>query len=135
MNHRPKVGVAIIIVRNEQVLLVKRQNSLGAGTWSTPGGHLEYSETLEFCAAREAKEEVGLDVANIHFRALTNDVFETEGKHYITVWMEGEAASGEPEICADYEVAEVGWFAWDSLPAPLFLPLENLLKRNSYPPQ
>ena len=135
MNQIPNVGVAIIITRNNQVLLVKRKNVHGAGSWSTPGGHLDFGESPEFCAAREAKEEVGLDVVNIQFRAITNDVFETYGKHYISIWMDGESLSGEPNISADYEVAELGWFSWDSLPEPLFLPLENLLKGNCYPPK
>jgi len=135
MKQVPKVGVAILITKNNQVLLIKRKNVHGAGSWSTPGGHLDFGESPEFCAAREAKEEVGLDVVNIHFRAITNDVFETYGKHYISIWMDGEPLSGEPRISADYEVAELGWFAWDSLPRPLFLPFENLLKGNSYPPK
>jgi 8-oxo-dGTP diphosphatase len=135
MNQAQNVGLAIIITRNNQVLLVKRKNVHGAGSWSTPGGHLEFGETPEFCAAREVKEEVGLDVGNIRFRAITNDVFEKYGKHYITIWMDGESKSGEANITADYEVAELGWFAWDSLPEPLFLPFENLLKGNSYPPK
>jgi len=42
---------------------------------------------------------------------------------------------GEPTIAAEREVAELSWFAWDSLPQPLFLTLENLLKKNSYPPK
>jgi 8-oxo-dGTP diphosphatase len=135
MTTEPKVGVAIIITRNDKVLLMKRKGVDGLGTWSTPGGHLEYGETPEQCAAREAKEEVGLDVTDIHFRALTNDVFESSGRHYITLWMHGENKSGEPGIAAEHEVAEIGWFAWDALPAPLFLPLQNLLNRESYPPK
>jgi 8-oxo-dGTP diphosphatase len=135
MNQAPNVGVAIIISRNRKVLLVKRKNVHGAGSWSTPGGHLDFGESPEACAAREAKEEVGLDVINICFRAITNDVFETYGKHYISIWMDGECLHGEPKIAADYEVAELGWFDWDSLPQPLFLPIENLLKGNSYPPK
>jgi 8-oxo-dGTP diphosphatase len=135
MNQVPKVGVAIIITRNDQVLLVKRKNVHGAGSWSTPGGHLDFGESPEFCAAREAKEEVGLDVVDIRFRAITNDIFGREEKHYISIWMDGECLSGEPRIAADYEVAELGWFAWASLPEPLFLPFENLLKGNSYPPK
>jgi 8-oxo-dGTP diphosphatase len=135
MNQEPKVGVAIIITRNNQVLLVKRKNVHGAGSWSTPGGHLDFGETPESCAAREAKEEVGMDVVNIRFRAITNDFFEMYGKHYISIWMDGECLSGEPIISADYEVAELGWFEWDSLPEPLFLPFENLLRGISYPPK
>ena len=135
MNPEPRVGVAIIVTKENQVLLMKRKGIHGQGTWSTPGGHLELGETPEQCAAREAKEEVGLDVVDIRFRAVTNDVFEETANHYITIWMEGRTTSNDPTIASENEVAEIGWFAWDSLPEPLFLSLENLLEANSYPPK
>jgi 8-oxo-dGTP diphosphatase len=128
------VGVAIIITKNDRLLLIKRKGAHGHGTWSTPGGHLEYGETPEQCARREAMEEVGVDVEDIRFRAVTNDIFDATGRHYITLWMEGELI-GEPTIAAEREVSEMGWFAWDELPEPLFIPLENLVKKNSYPPK
>jgi 8-oxo-dGTP diphosphatase len=134
MNQPPKVGVAIIVTRNNQVLLMKRKGPHGTGTWSTPGGHLDFGEAPEHCAAREAQEEVGINVTDIHFRAVTNDIFESTGRHYITLWMEG-TAMGEPTVAAEREVSEIGWFAWDQLPEPLFLPLENFVKQNSYPPK
>jgi 8-oxo-dGTP diphosphatase len=135
MSQEPKVGVAIIITQEDQVLLMKRKGIHGTGTWSTPGGHLDFGETPEQCAAREAKEEVGLDVTEIRFRSITNDIFDQQGRHYITIWMNGKSTSGEPTIAAEKEVAEIGWFAWNAFPQPLFLPLENLLKENSYPPK
>src|SRR5512132_2586848 len=106
MRQEPKVGVTII-TKDDQVLLMKRKGVHGTGTWSTPGGHLDFGETPEQCAAREAKEEVGLDVADIRFRAVTNDVFVQQGKHYITIWMDGKSTSGEPTIAAENEVAEI----------------------------
>jgi 8-oxo-dGTP diphosphatase len=135
MNPEPKVGVAIIITKDDRVLLMKRKGIHGKGTWSTPGGHLDFGETPEQCAAREAKEEVGLDVVDIRFRAVTNDIFEISERHYLTIWMEGKSISNDPMIAAEDEVEEIGWYAWDALPRPLFLPLENLLKENSYPPK
>ena len=134
MSQEPKVGVAII-TQEDQVLLMKRKGVHGTGTWSTPGGHLDFGETPEQCAAREAKEEVGLDVIDIRFRSITNDIFDQQGRHYITIWMNGKSTSGEPTIAAEKEVAEIGWFAWNAFPQPLFLALENLLKENSYPPK
>src|SRR5512138_2506519 len=128
MNQTPKVGTAIIITRENKVLLMKRKGPHGHGTWSTPGGHLEFGETPEQCAQREAKEEVGMDVTEARFRAVTNDMFEDEGRHYITIWMDCQTLPQAPVIAAEREVAELGWFAWDALPSPLFLPLENLLK-------
>jgi 8-oxo-dGTP diphosphatase len=127
------VGVAIIVTRGNQVLLLKRLNVHGAGSWSTPGGHLDFGETPEECAIREAREETGLDIINISFKAITNDVFETENKHYISIWMEGEYQSGEAVLAAPYESSEIGWFDWDKLPQPLFLPFQNLLNGNRYP--
>ena len=128
------VGVGIIITKNDQVLLLKRKNVHGDGTWSTPGGHLEFGESPEKCAIREAKEETGVDVANVKFRAITNDVLTAESKHYITIWMEARYLTGDPRVNAVYEMSEVGWFTWDALPQPLFLPLRNLLTGNCYPP-
>jgi 8-oxo-dGTP diphosphatase len=133
MTQQPKVGVALLITQGDRVLLVKRKGVHGEGTWSTPGGHLEYGESPEACALREAQEETGVRAKNITFRAITNDIFVESGKHYITVWMQGDYDSGEPCINAPYEVAEVGWFAWESLPEPRFLPLVNLLTGVCYP--
>ena len=132
--NQPRVGVAAIIVRNNRVLLIRRKNVHGAGSWSTPGGHLDFGETPEQCAIRETQEEVGIEIKDVQFIAVTNDFFEASEKHYITLWMVGTYVSGEPKIAADYEVAEVGWFDWESLPSPLFIPFENLVNQRSYPP-
>ena len=64
--NEPRVGVAALIWKAGQVLLIKRQNVRGAGTWSTPGGHLEYSESLEDCARREAFDRVGIETPYPH---------------------------------------------------------------------
>jgi 8-oxo-dGTP diphosphatase len=126
--------VGVIVEKNGQVLLLKRKNVHGAGSWSTPGGHLEYGESPEECAIREVKEETGVNIGDVEFRAFTNDLFEASEKHYITIWMEGRLLSGEPIVNASYEASDVGWFAWDALPKPLFLSFQNLLEGRCYPP-
>lgn len=133
MDQKPQVGTAILITSDDKVLLMKRKGPHGAGTWSPPGGHLDFGESLEACAAREAKEEVGVEVVDIRFRAVTNDIFAEEGRHYITIWLEGKPV-GQPYIAAEKEVEEIGWFRWDALPQPLFLPLENFVRGKRYPP-
>jgi 8-oxo-dGTP diphosphatase len=135
MNQNINIGVGIIITKDNQVLLMKRKDIHGKGTWTTPGGYLDFGETPEQCAAREAKEEVGLEVVDIRFRAITNDLFETTGRHYISIWMVGRSLSDDPVVTAKEEIEELGWFAWDALPQPLFLSFENLLNENSYPPK
>jgi len=130
----PRVGVGVIITKGQEVLLLRRKNVHGAGTWSTPGGHLDFGESPAECAIRETREETGLDIETVQFRAITNDVFAAEGRHYITIWMEGRWSAGEPTVAAPYESSEVAWFAWDALPQPLFLPLQHLLDGHCYPP-
>ena len=105
----------------------------GAGTWAPPGGHLDFGETPEACAIREAREETGLALHAVRFLALTNDVFTAEDRHYITIWMEAVEYSGELSLNTPEEAAQFGWFAWDALPQALFLPFRNLLAGNSYP--
>ena len=124
---RPMVGVAVLVTRGDRVLLLKRHGSHGAGSWACPGGHLEFGETPEQCGIRETFEEVGLAINQLRFKAITNDLFVPEDKHYITIWMEGECKSGEPTIAAPDEMSALGWFTWDALPEPLFLPLANLV--------
>jgi 8-oxo-dGTP diphosphatase len=132
MSEIPCVGVGVIITRNNQVLLLKRKSVHGADSWSTPGGHLDFGESPEACAIREAKEETDIDITAVKFKAVTNDVFEVEGKHYITLWMEGEYLSGEAKVNAAYEMSEVGWFSWDELPESLFSPFRSLLTGQCY---
>ena len=47
MPKTPGVGVGIIITKDEQVLSLRRKDVHGAGSWSTPGGHLEFSVDKE----------------------------------------------------------------------------------------
>jgi 8-oxo-dGTP diphosphatase len=127
---RPKVGVAIIVVKDFKVLLGKRVSSHGSGTWQFPGGHLEFGEPIEDCAKRELFEETGLTIINIRSGPYTNDIFKTEQKHYITLFVIADYDSGvltvkEPNKCETW-----GWFSWSQLPEPQFLPIQNLIKQN-----
>jgi 8-oxo-dGTP diphosphatase len=133
MEQRPRVGVGVLVRRGGKILLGKRRGSHGEGAWAAPGGHLEFREALEACARREVREETNLDVTNVHVRTVTNDIFEHENRHYVTIFMVCDYASGdlktmEPDKCEGWE-----WFAWDALPHPLFLPLVNLLTTDFNP--
>jgi 8-oxo-dGTP diphosphatase len=135
MTQKPQVGTATIITKDDKVLLMKRKGPHGAGTWSPPGGHLDFGETPETCAAREAQEEVGLEVRGLQFRGVTNDVFEESKQHYITLWLEAGSFSGDPVIVSEVEVDEIGWFRWDDLPQPLFRPLDTYVNRKNFLPK
>jgi 8-oxo-dGTP diphosphatase len=124
-----RVGVAAIIFNQEGFLLLhKRKGRHEGGTWSVPGGHLNFGETPEEACVREAMEEVGVEIGNVRFYGITNDVFAHTGRHYITLWYRAEHIDGEPRIAAPEEVEEVGWFPLDAIPSPVFLSLKHLLE-------
>ena len=66
MSNEVRVGVAVIIMRQNTILLGERIGAHGANTWATPGGHLEFGEAVEQCAIREVYEETGLNLSLIH---------------------------------------------------------------------
>jgi 8-oxo-dGTP diphosphatase len=130
---RPIIGVAGIIVKEQKILLGKRKSELGKGTWGFPGGKLEFNETLEACLNRELLEETSLIVPNCHLATFTNDIFEKEKAHYVTLYLRAYYESGEPKIMEPDKCEKWEWFYWCSLPRPLFLPIENLLKQGYDP--
>jgi 8-oxo-dGTP diphosphatase len=129
------VCVAVLIRHGDRVLLNRRRNNRGAGSWAPIVGHMQYGETPEQCAIRETREETGVEIGNVKFRVITNDVFQAEHEHYITIWMESNYVSGKPHVNAPDEESDVQWFFWHSLPQPLFLSLQHVLDGQTYPSQ
>ena len=129
----PRVGVGIIILRENLVLLGKRKGSHGAGTWALPGGHLEFGESVEDCARRETEEETGLRLKLIKPGPYTNDLMPSEGRHYVTVFVRASTEPGEPRVLEPEKCEGWAWFKWSALPENLFLPLKNLLKQGFAP--
>lgn len=120
------VAVGILVLRNGLVLLGKRRGSHGAGTWSAPGGRMEFGETIEECARRELREEAGIELHKYTMGPYTNDVFEDVRQHYVTMLIVARETTGEPQNIEPEKCEGWSWHAWEALPEPLFLPLRNL---------
>ncbi len=60
---KPLPGVGVVIIRDGCLLLIKRGRGANAGLWAVPGGKVEFGETRRAAAAREAREETGLEVS------------------------------------------------------------------------
>jgi 8-oxo-dGTP diphosphatase len=111
------VGVGAIIVRDDQVVLVKRGRAPLAGEWSIPGGLLEVGETLRQGAEREAQEETGLSVRATELLGVFERLVPDEEKriryHYVLIDFLCEVVSGELKAAGD--AADARWFLLDEL--------------------
>lgn len=115
---RPLVGVGVVFVKGGKVFLAKRQGSHGEATWASAGGHLETGESLEECARREAREELGVEVGSLIFLCVSNII--AYGKHYLDIEFLGEIGEQEPRLAEPEAFSEYGWFDLFDLPDPLF---------------
>lgn len=129
----PRVGVGVIIIRGTKILLGKRKNSHGDGAWSFPGGHLEAGESISECAIRESKEETDLHVSPFMYGPFTNDIFEKEQRHYVTVFVLAYCEEGSPKVMEPEKCVEWIWVEWHKMPTPLFLPVKHLLEMDFSP--
>ncbi len=110
-----------------------RKGAHGEGSWSVPGGHLDFGETIEEGARREVLEETGLTISNAKIAGVTNDIFKKEGKHYVTIWMTSDWKSGKPKITEPDKFLDIDWYDFKTLPKNLFLPWKKLLKSDFFP--
>ncbi len=133
MEKVPRIGVGVVIRKDNKILLGKRKNAHGTGSWCPPGGHLEFMESIEDCARRETEEEVGLKIKNIQKAVYTEDFFKLEDRHYITMLVTTDWESGEPELREPEKCEEWKWFPWDELPEPLFLSMKNHIDQGYRP--
>ncbi|MEI4194593.1 NUDIX hydrolase [Roseovarius sp. E0-M6] len=113
MTQYPKLAALAVLLRDDQVLLVKRRNEPDAGLWGFPGGHVELGETAMEAAARELCEETG--VIGRPVRYLTNvDVIDRDRDgsirfHFLLAAVLCDYCSGNP--IAQDDVSDARW--WD----------------------
>lgn len=119
MNYRnpaPTVDIIIALIDRPHIpiVLIERQNPPHG--WAIPGGFVDYGESLETAAKREAKEETGLEIALISQFHFYSDPTRDRRQHTISAVFLAEA-TGEPK--ADDDAKNLGLFhAWD-MPTPL----------------
>lgn len=124
---RPKVGIGVMIFKDGKVLLGKRKNAHGGGSYAWPGGHMEYMESFEDCAKRESKEEAGIEIQNIRFLRLMN-LKTYAPKHYVDIGLVADWKSGEPQIMEPEKCEGWDWYDLDNLPQPLFDTIPNYIE-------
>ncbi len=106
----PKVVAAVLPLHEGQVLLLRRAIQPRTGTWVFPGGFVEWGETTQQAAAREAAEEVGvaLEVGPLL------GVYSRLGPGVVIVVYLGRVI--DPAISLGREALDAAWFAPEAIP-------------------
>lgn len=121
-NPFPTVDIIIEIPRRGIVLIKRKNKPFG---WAIPGGFVDYGETLEEAAVREAFEETGLKVELVRQWHTYSDPKRDPRHHTITTLFIARA-DGEPAAADDAQEAAI--FRADNLPEPMAFDHRDILQ-------
>lgn len=132
---KPGLGVGVMIIKEGKILLGLRNPNKekasselqGQGTWTMPGGKVEFMEKLVDAAKRELEEETSLKATKLDLLCISDDITNTA--HYVTVGFivreyTGEAKAMEPETILEWK-----WFDLNDLPTNLYNPSKKCIEK------
>jgi ADP-ribose pyrophosphatase YjhB (NUDIX family) len=114
-----------IIIESESggIVLIKRKNPPFG--WAIPGGFVDYGESLESAALREAEEETSMKVELLYQLGAYSDPARDPRFHTISVVF---VAKGDGKPTADDDAREADIFFENSLPEPIVFDHKKILK-------
>ena len=118
----PLVTVDIILEIDDKIILIRRQNPPYG--WALPGGFVNYGESLESAAVREAKEETSLEVVLVDQFHTYSDPGRDPRHHTITTIFIGKGI-GVPKPADDAK--QLGMFSIHDLPDPIVFDHKNII--------
>ena len=132
---KPGVGVGVMVLKDNKILLglrnpdkEKASSELqGQGTWTMPGGKVEFMERLEEAAKRELEEETSLKATKLDFLCISDDMTETA--HYVTVGFIVREYKGEEKTMEPETILEWKWFDLEDLPKNLYSPSKKCIEK------
>ncbi|MBL4801971.1 MAG: NUDIX hydrolase [Emcibacter sp.] len=114
---RPIVAVGVVIVKDDQILLIKRSKPPKPDSWSIPGGAQELGETIKETAIREVMEETAVTIDDLHFLDIIDyvdrDADNRIKHHYTLVDYAAEYCSGT--LTAGDDAADAIWVPLDQI--------------------
>jgi ADP-ribose pyrophosphatase YjhB (NUDIX family) len=119
----PFPTVDIIIEIDDRIILIRRKNPPYG--WALPGGFVDYGESLEQAAIREAKEETSLDVQLTSLLGAYSEPNRDPRQHTISTVFRAKA-QGIPK--AGDDAKDIGLFSKDNLPENLAFDHSLILK-------
>jgi len=102
----------LFVIRDEQVLLIRKKTGFGAGKINGPGGRLEPGETPEQCAVREVQEELRVTPVGVRRCGLHRFQFVDGYALWVAVYA-ADDCEGEP---TETDEAEPLWVPTSEIP-------------------
>lgn len=102
-----RVRVAVCLVDGDRILLAEHVKG-GARHWLLPGGGVELGETLVETAAREMREETGLEVS-IDRLVIVCESIEAGGRHVLNMVFSATVTGGSLAVGRDGVLDDVAW--------------------------
>jgi ADP-ribose pyrophosphatase YjhB (NUDIX family) len=121
----PKVGVAAIIKRDDEFLLVRRRKKPKRGKWTLPAGFVDHGEPCEKSIIREVKEEVCVD-AEVDRLFSVYDVLDDSRGHVVLVVF--KVIPKSYSFSPSDDVDRVGWFSTSELPTIAFASVRRAIE-------
>ncbi len=119
MNPNPCASVAVI--KDDEVLMVKRDVEPGKGTWSLPGGFLEYDEEPKKAASRELKEETSVEIEEDILELLETFLIRHENyQNAVILIYKLEISETEMELSSGEDVQESRFMSSEDLEEKTF---------------
>ena len=113
----PLLTVDALIIFEGKLVLIRRKNPPYKDQFALPGGFVEVGETVETAAAREAKEETGLDIKIVKLLGVYSDPLRDPRGHTVSVCF---LAKGRGNLKAGSDAKDTGLFSLNELPELAF---------------
>jgi ADP-ribose pyrophosphatase len=118
----PRVAVGAVVIHQDKVLLVLRNQAPAKGVWAIPGGSVELGESLQAAAEREVWEETGLRVQAgeivYTFDVIQRDEADQVQYHYVIIDLLAEPLDPTQPLHPADDVKDAGWFTLSDLDEP-----------------
>ncbi len=115
MNYKkPSLTVDGAVVKNNEILLIKRKNNPFKNKWALPGGFVEYNENVEDAVIREIKEETGLNTKIKKLVGVYSDPNRDPRGHTVTIVFSLELLDGN--LKGSDDAVDAKFFDFNNLP-------------------